>query len=90
MHSVYTSTALFKPLPNFMLIWDPLTYDKILNILDFQNFRTTFTISKLSIKYTKEISQNSKEIGRYHIFKNKHLKVIIFINLEPGVGLYRS
>ena len=40
----------------------PIIDDKILDIPDFQNFRTLFPILKLSTKYTKEISVNKKEI----------------------------
>ena len=57
--------TLLKPLSNFTLIQDPIIYDEILDIPDFQ---TTFTILQLSAKYIREISENTKEIGRYHIF----------------------
>ena len=55
--------SVLKPLPNFMLIQDYIIYHKILDIPDFQNFRTPFTIRQLSAKYTQEISKNTKEIN---------------------------
>ena len=60
---------IIQTFSKFTLIQDPIIYDKITGIPDFQNFRTTFTIRKLSAKYTKEISKNTKEIGRYHILE---------------------
>ena len=59
--------TLLKPLSNFTLIQDPIIYDKISDIPDFQ---TLFTILQLSNKYIGEIAENTKEIGQYHIFFN--------------------
>ena len=59
-----------------MLIQDLIIYDKIIDIPDFHNFQTAFTICQLNAKYTKEISK--KDVGRYHIFENNHIKVIKF------------
>ena len=44
--------TLLKPVPNFKLIQVPIFYDKILDIPDFQNFWSTFSLRKL-----KDISQ---------------------------------
>jgi hypothetical protein len=61
--------TLLKPLLNFMLIHNPINYDKLLDIPDFQNFRTLFTILQLRTKYTSKLSGYTKKFHHIIFFK---------------------